>query len=392
MTDNSSKERSRRWRMVLGKESDPPDDAFPLEAEDKGRDDVLQALYDSNRQGGLGSSCPNVNRWLGDIRQYFSESNVKLMQRDALERLNLHEMLLQPETLEQVEPDIHLVATLLALKSVIPAKTKETARQVVRKVVEEVEKKIRQPMVEAVRGAFHRATRNNRPKPNEIDWNRTIKRNLKNFLPEQKAIIPEKLVGYGRRRSAMRDLILCVDQSGSMATSVVYSSLFASVLASIHSLRTNLVVFDTEVVDLSELLQDPVDTLFGAQLGGGTDINRAVAYCQSLIQRPQQTVMILITDLYEGGNANELLQRIARIVHSGVNLVCLLALNDEGAPSFDDHLSRALASLGVPAFACTPDHFPDLIAAAIDRKDLTQWAANHDLITHGDFHSQQNPS
>jgi hypothetical protein len=283
--------------------------------------------------------------------------------------------------LESVEPDVHLVATLLALGHAIPDKTKDTARQVVRKVVDEVERRLRNPLVQAVRGSLHRATRTNRPRASEIDWDRTIRKNLKNYLPGKRTIIAERLVGFGHKRSSLRDVMLCVDQSGSMGTSVVYSGIFGSVLATIRAVRTQMIVFDTSVVDLTDQMHDPIDLLFGTQLGGGTDINRAVAYCQERITRPAQTIFVLITDLYEGGNAEELMARVAAILAAGVKMVCLLALNDDGAPSFDERNAARLAELGVPSFACTPDLLPELMAAAINRQDLVQWAARNEITT-----------
>ena len=391
------KERLRRWRLVLGREAEGGKGAgkgggstgegeeegigISLGGDDLGMDGTLEALYDNERSGGLGASSPKVARWLGDIRSYFPSSVVRVMQKDALERLNLTQMLLEPEMLEQVDADMHLVSTLLSLSKVIPEKTKDTARQVVRKVVEEMERKLSNPMVQAIKGSLNRATRTYRPRPNEIDWDRTIRANLKNYLPERRTIIAERLVGHGRKRSSLRDIVLCVDQSGSMATSVVYSGIFGAVLASIRAVSTRMVVFDTAVVDLTDDLQDPVDLLFGTQLGGGTDINRALAYCQQVITRPAQTILVLITDLYEGGNAQEMLRRAAELVSSGVQVVCLLALSDNGTPSFDQHNAAALAGLGVPCFSCTPDLFPDMMAAAIQRQDLNQWAARNDIVT-----------
>ncbi|TMC21681.1 MAG: VWA domain-containing protein, partial [Chloroflexi bacterium] len=335
----------------------------------------------SDRSAGLGSSAPNVARWLGDIRTYFPSSTVRVMQQDALQRLRLTEMLLQPEILETVDADVHLVATLLSLSKVIPEKTKDTARQVVRKVVDELERKLANPLIQAIRGSLNRATHTRRPRANEIDWDRTIRANLKNYLPEQGTIIVEQLIGHGHKRSSLRDIVLCVDQSGSMASSVVYSGIFGAVLASIKAVSTRMIVFDTAVVDLSEDLQDPVDLLFGTQLGGGTDINRALAYCQQMITRPTQTILVLITDLYEGGNEPEMLRRAAELASNGVQVVCLLALSDKGAPSFDQRNAAALASMGIPSFACTPDLFPDLMAAAIQKQDLGIWAAKNDIVT-----------
>jgi len=290
-------------------------------------------------------------------------------------------MLLEPETLEAVEPDVHLVATLVSLKNVIPKKTKETARQVVRKVAEDLMRRLANPLQEAVRGSLSRATRTSRPRANEIDWDRTIRKNLKNYQPDRKTLIVDRLVGYGRRRSSLRDVILCIDQSGSMASSVVYSSVFGAVLASMPALSTRLVVFDTEVVDLTEQLHDPVDLLFGVQLGGGTDINRALGYCQQVITRPAQTILVLITDLFEGGDEKQMLRRAAELVGRGVKVVCLLALSDDGAPCCSESTAGAMAALGVPSFACTPDHFPGLMAAAIQRQDVSVWAARNGIVT-----------
>lgn len=373
-------ENLRRWRLILG--GDQADGTnCNLGAKDAGIDKALESLYEPKSKGGLGASSPNVARWLGDIREYFPSSVVKVMQKDALQRLNLQQMLLEPELLENTEPDVDLVANLLALKNIMPAKTKETARIVIRKVVEEVERRLSNNLRQAVIGSLNRATINRRPKHKEIDWNRTIKANLKHYQKEYKTIIPKTRIGYGRKRSSLRDIILCVDQSGSMAASVVYSGIFGAVLSSLPAVETKMVVFDTSVVDLSENLSDPVDVLFGVQLGGGTDINRAMAYCQSLIRRPEQTILILISDLYEGGNQKEMLKKVANIVSAGVQFIALLALNDEGAPNYDHKTAEALANFGVPAFACTPDLFPELMAAAINRQDLYYWAASREIVT-----------
>lgn len=372
--------REERWRLVLGRAAEPELDP-KLDEQTLGMDRVLEALYDSDRRGGLGASSPNVARWLGDIRSYFPASVVQVLQQDAIERLNLQKLLLEPEMLERVQPDVNLVATLLSLKSVIPARTRDTARAVVRRVVEQLLRRLQSPTHQALRGAIQRAARTSRPRPNEVDWDRTIRKNLGRYQPRHATIIAERLVGYARQRAALRDVVLCVDQSGSMAASVVFSSIFGAVLASLPSVSTRFVAFDTAVVDLSEDLHDPVDLLFGTQLGGGTDIDKALAYCQQLITRPTRSILVLITDLYEGGDANSMLARARDLKNSGVNVICLLALNDAGAPSFDHQNAQALAQLGVPAFACTPDLFPELMAAAILQQDIALWAARHEIVT-----------
>jgi Mg-chelatase subunit ChlD len=214
-----------------------------------------------------------------------------------------------------------------------------------------------------------------------MDWNRTIRANLKHYQKRYRTIIPETRIGYGRKRTSLRDIILCVDQSGSMGTSVVYSGIFGAVLASLPAVRTQLVVFDTAVVDLTQELQDPVELLFGTQLGGGTDIDRALAYCQGTLRQPSDTILVLISDLYEGGNREEMIKRAAALVASGVQMVALLALNDDGAPSYDHDVASTFASLGIASFACTPDLFPDLMAAAINKQDIAQWAAARGIVT-----------
>jgi Mg-chelatase subunit ChlD len=373
-------ERLRRWRLVLGGQ-DADGTGASLGGADLAMDRALAALYDSDRKGGLNSSAPNVARWLGDIRTYFPSSVVQVMQKDALERLNLRQMLLEPELLQAVEPDVHLVATLLSLKNVIPNKTRETARLVVRRVVEELERRLANPLRQAVIGSLNRASRNRRPRYNEMDWHRTISANLRHYQPAYRTIIPETRIGFGRKRAALRDIILCVDQSGSMAASVVFSSIMGAVMASLPSVQTHMVVFDTAVVDLTDELHDPVELLFGTQLGGGTDINRALAYCQGLVRRPEDTILILVTDLYEGGNLQDMLSRAAALVASGVQVITLLALSDSGSPSYNHDVAARLAALGIPAFGCTPDLFPDLMAAAINRQSISRWASSQGIVT-----------
>ncbi|WP_405004869.1 VWA domain-containing protein [Kitasatospora purpeofusca] len=375
-------ERLRRWRLVLGGEADGTGRA--LHGRDAAMDGALAALYrgtpeegragqprSGRRSAGLGGSAPQVARWLGDIREYFPATVVQLMQQDAITRLGLEQLLLEPEMLEAVEPDVHLVATLLSLKHALPETTRETARAVVGTVVAELERRLADRTRATLGGALDRSARVGRPRHRDIDWDRTVRANLRNYLPEHGTVVPERLVGYARaRRAVKKDVVLCIDQSGSMAASVVHAAVFGAVLASMKSLDTRLVVFDTSVVDLTEQLADPVDVLFATQLGGGTDINRALAYCQSRITRPAETVVVLISDLYEGGIRDGMLKRVAAMKAAGVQFIALLALSDEGAPAYDHAHAAALAALGAPAFACTPDAFPEIMAAAIGKRPI----------------------
>lgn len=391
----SDAERSRRWRMVLGGIDDGEVDQvgltnLRLDGHDARIDAALAALYDAprdrrgggSRAGGLGSSAPAVARWLGDIRRYFPTSVVQVLQRDAIDRLKLRQLLLEPEMLRAVEADLHLVTLLVELNHLLPDSTRATARKVVAQVVAEIELRLAARTKQAVRGALARSQRTRRPRPSDIDWSRTIHANLRHYLPEQQTVIPERLVGYGRRqRSLSRDVIVAIDQSASMADSVVYASVFGAVLASIPAFRTHVVAFDVAVADLTPLLHDPVDVLFGVQLGGGTDIAQAIGYCQQLITRPADTLLILVSDLFEGGNAALLHDRIAALAQAGVCVVVLLALSDEGAPAYDHAQAAALAEMGVPSFACTPDAFPELLAAALEGRDVGRWANEHGLHT-----------
>lgn len=374
-----SEERRRRWRLVLG-ETEQPDDQpdggdggqgggrqqQSLSPRDEAMDSALSALYGDSHGGDLSKSSPDVARWLGDIRDYFPDEVVEVMQRDALKRMDPRRLVEHPELLAEVEPDAALAATLLTLRRSMPPRTVETARQVVRRVVEDLIKRLDYPLRTAVTGSLNRAARAQRPKRlHEIDWNRTIRANLKHYRPELGAVIPEKLIGYGRRRPTLRDVILLVDTSGSMATSVVYAGIAAAVLASIPAISTRLVMFDTAVVDLTDQLDDPVEMLFGLRLGGGTSISRALTYARGAITRPRDTTVILISDLFEGGSREQVARQVAELIDDGVKFVTLLALNDQGAPRFNAALAEQLAALGTPAVACTPDAFGEVVGRAL---------------------------
>lgn len=369
-------EQIRRWKLALG-----DDDMGELGERDRRLSQALSALYDGEGKkgrGGLGASSPKVSRWLGDIREFFPTPVVQVIQKDAFERLNLKALMMEPEFLETLEPDVHLVADLISLRGAMPEKTMETARTVVDKVVADLMKRLQSKTVEKLTGAVNRSKRTHRPRHADIDWPRTIRANLRHYQKDYNTVVPETLVGFARKTRTRADLdhvLLCVDQSGSMAPSVVYASIFAAVMASLPVLSTKLVCFDTSIVDLTEDLADPVQVLFGVQLGGGTDINAALAYCETKIDRPAKTHLVLITDLYEGGDADAMLGRVAALKQSGVNVIVLLALSDDGRPSYDSRHAGAIAAMDCPVFACTPDQFPDLMATALTKQDIGQWAS-----------------
>ncbi len=387
METNANDERLRKWRLILGaaSESAKPGSGsgadiafdtelpFRLSDQEKGMDDVLEALYDPGREGGLGPSSPNVGRWLGDIRRYFPTPVVRLMQQDALQKLGLTRMLLEPELLDALEPDIDLVATLLTLRKAVPEKAKASARTIVRKVAEDIERRLRQPLEQAVRGSLRHRTRNLRPSLKDMDWPRTIRANLKHYQPEFKTVIPETLIGFGRRRPMLREVLLVIDLSGSMATSVVYAGIIGSILASLRSLRTRLIVFDTAPTEITENLDDPVDLLFGLNLGGGTDIGRALAFARDTMERPEDTTLFLLSDLFEGPPPNNMLRQMEEIRREGTTLISLLALSDKGTPAYEETLAGKIGHLGIPAFASTPDRFASLLSTVLNHGDLAAW-------------------
>jgi VWA domain containing CoxE-like protein len=379
-----------RWRMILGG-GDSDGTGVSLSTQEGLVDEALEALYEYERRrkfkyegaaGGSERSNPAIARWLGDIRRYFPQSVVEVMQKDAMRNPSLRQkMLLDPTILESATPDVHLVATLLELKHLMPEETRETGRKVVQKVVDDLMEKIQHRFIQAITGALYRQTRRRNPKLNEMDWHATIRKNLKHYQPDYKSIIPEIKIGYGRKnRRAVKDIILCLDQSGSMGTSVVYSGIFGAVLASLPGVRTRMIAFDTQIADLTEHLHDPVDLLFGVQLGGGTDINNALAYCQSLIAKPTDTIVVLLSDLIEGGDAGGMRDRCVQMKDTGVQVIVLLALSDDGASAYDRSNASFLAEIDIPVFACTPDIFPELMAAAIDQRDLKQWAGEQNIV------------
>lgn len=383
-------DRYTRWRLILGRAADEPLSRMAgreglLSGHEVDVDRALEQLYSSPTDGAgsqprgasLDASAPKLAQWLGDIRQYFNHDSVAIIQKDAIERHGLTQLLFEPETLGHVTPNIEMVGTLLSLKNMIPDRAKEAARTIVRAVVEEIKKRLHGAIEQAVRGGMNRTQHAPFPSLANLDWHRTIRRNLKNYHAERQTIVPSQIDFYARQQRRKEwHVIVCMDQSGSMTESVVYGGVTGAIFASLPALETHVVAFDTEVVDLTPHCHDPVDLLFGVQLGGGTDINRALAYCQSLITRPERTLLILISDLYEGGNKTELLRRVDTLTRSGVRMVTLLALSDSGVPSHDGELAQKFAACNVPCFGCTPQRLPALMEGALKHQDLFQLAAH----------------
>ncbi|AKT36081.1 VWA domain-containing protein [Chondromyces crocatus] len=378
-----------RWRLALGSEAERTSSRFALTGltEEAGGvglepgrlgdlDQALSFVYEA-KEGGLGASRPYIPKWLAAVRELFSHEVVALVQKDAIEKKGLTQLLFEPETLPLLEKNVELVATLMSARGLIPDRAREAARQIVREVVEEIRKTLENEIRTTVVGALRRNTTSPLRVMRNLDWKRTIQKNLKGWDTARKRLVPERLYFWAnQQRRHEWDVAVVVDQSASMGESVVYSSIMAAIFASLEVLKTRLLFFDTEVVDVTHLLVDPVEVIFTARLGGGTDINRAVAYAQqNFVERPDKTLFILITDLYEGGNATELLGRLQQLVDSRVKVLCLLALTDSGTPSYDHEMARKLTTLGIPCFGCTPKLLVRVMERVMKGQDLSTLVA-----------------
>lgn len=382
-------EQIRRWRLVLGQESEERFSGMAdtsLSPEQDLMDQALAAIYNykhtwqgsgSSQSGGHGPSDPQISHWLGDVRSLFDKELVKVIQNDAINRCGLKQLVLEPELLENIEPDTNLATTILMLKDQIPKRSKESVREFIKKIVEQINKLLEQDIKRAVTAAVNKRKHSPIPSAKALDFKTTITRNLKHYNKELETVVPEHFYFFERSSITAANkwtIILDIDQSGSMGESVIYSSIISCILASMASIKTRIVAFDTNIVDLTEKSSDPVDLLFGFQLGGGTDINKSVAYCEQFIENPSKTLFFLISDLYEGGNRAALLRRIEDMKSSGVTVISLLALADGGKPYCDEQMAQKIAGLGIPCFACSPQLLPELLEKALKGQDLSQLA------------------
>lgn len=377
-----------RWRLALGPESeaaapelglDGLSDALgPLGLDgDHGAgdlDDALSFLYGGGELGRGGGM--NLPRWLELVRRFFREDVVAMVQKDAIERKGLTRLLFEPETLPYLEKNVDLVGTLLSARGLVPDEAKETARQ----IVEEVVRDLRDKLETETRTAIYGAVRRNSDSPIKIarnlDYQRTIRRNLRTWDQERRRLVPEKIYFWANQRKRHEwNVSILVDQSGSMAVSAVYSAVMAAIFASLDVMKTHLAFFnERDIVDMTPVLVDPVEVLFTAQLGGAEDLNRAVAFAeQHYIQQPDKTILILITDLYDTcGDVPRLIGRMQRLVESKVKCLVLLKLSDEGRPSYNHELARELTAVGVHCFGCTPRLLVDIVERIMKNQDISQ--------------------
>ena len=395
-----------RWRLILGKMADDPlkkmgcgmglcgDGESILSSDQDEVDEALEAVYPGDEEISKGEwesdtegrkhgytrakTFPRVARWLDQIRNFFPSDVVVLLQTDAIERRGMKELLFEPEIMARVEPSIDLASTVLAMKNMVPEKAKSAARDLVRRVVDEVRKRLEQKLVQAMRGSLDR----NRHSPfrslANLDFPRTIRKNLKNYSEELSTIIPDEIAFFGRQqRQNTWNVIIAMDQSGSMATSLIYGGIMGAILASIPAVETHVIAFNhADVVDLTEHCSDPVDLLFGVQLGGAEDYWKATCFCERFMHTPARTLYILLADLYDTSpNESRFVKKMEFLLESGVRGVGLLAISDQGQPSYNANLAEKLSKMGMPCFGCTPDRLPDLLATVLKGNDLRKFAA-----------------
>ena len=380
-------ERLRRWRLILGSEAqkrmegmgDGPD----LSQEDLMMDTALDAIYNRDMKfgfgggAGKGASSPQISRWLGDVRTLFDKDIVKIIQSDAMERCGLKQLIFEPELLENIEPDMHMASMILTLKDQIPKQSKENAREFIRKIVEQINALLETDLKRAVTASINRKLHSPIPSASALDFQTTIRKGIKDYNTKLNKIIPQKYYFFERSATTAANkytVILDIDQSGSMGESVIYSSIMSCILASMSAIKTKVVAFDTNIVDLSEKCEDPIDLLFGFTLGGGTDIEKSIKYCSKYIENPKKTIFFLISDLEEGGNRAGLLRRLTQMKEDGVIVICLLAISDSGKPYYDANMAQRIANNGIPCFAAAPQMLPRLLEKAMKNEDMSEFA------------------
>jgi Mg-chelatase subunit ChlD len=368
----------RRWRLVLGKYAQSGLGNSGLSDGDQRADRALDYLYahelarrgmragKGDRAGSLDPSQITPLAWLDEVRKLFPQSVLETVQAHALDNLGLTDLLNDPKTLQALEPNRDLLRSLIAFKGSADPAVQEKIREIARVVVEEILQRLKPKIDRALSGRPNRFRRSQHKSMQNFDWRATLRDNLKNYDPETKRIIADRLRFFGRsQRRLPWTIILCVDQSGSMLSSTIYAAVMAAILAGLPTLTIKLVVFDTAVVDLSDEVADPVSVLMSVQLGGGTDIGKAVTYCEQLVTQPTRTVFVLLSDFYEGGPVAPLIAAVRRMASARVILLGLAALDESAQPEFDRATAERLTTAGMKVAALTPDRFADWLGEVI---------------------------
>jgi Mg-chelatase subunit ChlD len=364
----------RRWRLILGRYAARPGEATTMHPRDQQIDQALDYLYGREYQGRgllrapgsggtLDASAIQAVDWLQRTRTLFPQEVFERIQQHAMEKYQMTELLKDPDVLRSMEPNQALARALLGMRGRLGADMRDAVREVIRKVVEDITRRLRPQFVNALTGRRNRFRRSHIPSAQNFDWRATIAANLRHYDVASKRLVIERPVFNARvKRNLPWDVILCVDQSGSMLDSVMYSAVVAGILSSLPTVNVRLVVFDTNVVDLTHMATDPVQVLLTVQLGGGTDIGRAMQYCETLVRTPQRTVVALISDFEEGTLPGPLLASVQRLTEARVKVLGLAALDDSARPVYDQRMAQRLAGRGAEVAALTPSHFAEWLA------------------------------
>lgn len=366
-----------RWRLVLGSMSDNSlsfsgSDREIMSFEDM--EQLLDYLYShaqgddvrgesiSDRSGGLGESQLTAAKWITKVRELFPKQTAEVLERHALDEFKMTELLTDKKVLEQMKPDMSLLKTVLQLKHLMKGEVLETAKKIARAVAEELSEKLAQSTRQALTGRLDRNSRSAVRSARNIDIHKTIRRNLKNYDKENETLMLKDVYFSSRvKKYNKKTVIIAVDESGSMLGSVIYSAVMAQIISKLPFAEIKLVIFDTEIVDLSGMVEDPAEVMMSIQLGGGTDIGKALSYCESLIQTPSDTCVLCVTDLCEGGYPHILLNTAQNIMTSGAKLSFLTALDECANPVYDKNMGQLLADMGAFVGALTPDQLGDYI-------------------------------
>lgn len=370
----------RRWRLALGRYAERSLPAGGMSGAERRADRALDYLYAREmerrglrrgedargRTGSLDPSQLTPLGWLGELRELFPQSVCETVQAHAIDNLGMRELLSDPAVLDALEPNKDLLKSLIAFKGAADPAMREKIREVTRRIVEDIVRRLRHRVEAALAGQPNRFRRSQLKSMQNFDWRATIRDNLKNWDAKRGVIVADRLRFHGRsRRRLPRTIILCVDQSGSMLASTIYSAVMASILTALPAVEVKLIVFDTSIVDLSSEAHDPVEVLMSVQLGGGTNIAAAMEYCETLITQPTRTVFVLVSDFEEGGSVPHMLAATRRMASARVTLLGLGALSDDAAPVYDRRMAERLAACGMQVAALTPDRFAEWIGGVI---------------------------
>lgn len=360
-----------RWRLILGKNSGSD---TSLTGEEAKMDQLLDFIYDREidderdiRGGSLDDSNITIPKWINGIRELFPKEAVEVMEKDALDLYNMTELLTDSSILENLTPNKELLKNILAMKNMLHGETLEVARKIVKTIVEELRKKFESEIQRSFSGRKLNNTTGGHRSIKNLDIKRTITDNLKNYNKELESIIVERVRFNQRVKDRNKwSVVVVVDESGSMLDSVIHSAIMAGIFAKLPMLETKLVIFDTEVVDLTGYIDDPVKTLMSVRLGGGTNITKALTYSESLIRNPQRTIVILVSDLYEGWSYREMYRKAKDIIEGGSKLICLTSLDDQGGEGiYDRNAAKKIANLGGHVAALTPGRVAEWISKII---------------------------